>query len=312
MATVYPNPDFNAEEVADKLKNAMKGLGTDEQEIIEAIGPITNAERQLVAQQYKQAYGQDLIEDLKSELGGNFEDAVVALMTPPRMYDANELRAAMQGAGTDEATLIEILCSRTNDEIEEIKEIFEKEFEHNLEEDVQSETSGYFKRLLVSQVNAGRDNTDEVDEDLAKEEAQEIYEAGEGSWGTDEAAINKVLSMRNYEQLRATFAAYSNLSGKDIEEAIDSECSGSLRDGLLAIVRYAKDPPTFFAKRLYDSMKGAGTSDNDLIRVIVSRSEVDLADIKDAFQGLYEQSLSDFVSDDCSGDFKRLLLTVIG
>ncbi|ELU14293.1 hypothetical protein CAPTEDRAFT_164839 [Capitella teleta] len=312
MATVFENPDFNAEELAEQLKNAMRGLGTDEAEIVEVVGKITNAERQEVAANYKTSYGEDLIDALKSELGGDFEDAVVALMTPPRLFDANQLRDAMKGAGTDEATLVEILCSRSNEEIEEIKALFESEFERNLEEDIMNETSGYFKRLLVSQVNAGRDQSDDVDEDLANEEAQEIYDAGEGSWGTDEAAINKILSLRNYAQLRATFDAYGNLAERDIEEAIDSECSGCLQEGLLAIVRYAKDPPTFFARRLYDSMKGAGTSDNDLIRVITSRSEVDLADIKEAFQNKYEQSLNDFVADDVGGDYKRLLLAVIG
>lgn len=61
------------------------------------------------------------------------------------------------------------------------------------------------------------------------------FQAGEDSWGTDEAAFNKVLSLRNYAQLRATFDAYVGIAGRDIEEAIESECSGTLKDGLLAI-----------------------------------------------------------------------------
>lgn len=39
-------------------------------------------------------------------------------------------------------------------------------------------------------------------------------------------------------------------------------------------MQYTKDPPTYFAERLYKSMKGAGTDDSSLIRVIVTRSEV--------------------------------------
>lgn len=50
------------------------------------------------------------------------------------------------------------------------------EFERNLEEDLQNETSGNFKRLLVSQCNAGRQEDDDVDEDKAREDAQEIYD----------------------------------------------------------------------------------------------------------------------------------------
>ena len=39
-------------------------------------------------------------------------------------------------------------------------------------------------------------------------------------------------------------------------------------------MKVAKDLPAFFAERAYKSMKGGGTDDTALIRVIVSRSEV--------------------------------------
>lgn len=41
-------------------------------------------------------YGKDLLSDLKSELHGDFEDLVLALMERPPVYDAIQLRKAME------------------------------------------------------------------------------------------------------------------------------------------------------------------------------------------------------------------------
>lgn len=56
-------------------------------------------------------------------------------------------------------------------------------------------------------------------------------------------------------------------------------------------VNYAESPKLFFANCLYRAMKGAGTDDRALIRIIVSRSEIDLVDIKKAYNELFSRSL---------------------
>ena len=36
------------------------------------------------------------MDDLKGELGGSFEDICIALLNPPRVYDAKQLRRAIE------------------------------------------------------------------------------------------------------------------------------------------------------------------------------------------------------------------------
>lgn len=69
---------------------------------------------------------QDLISDLKSELTGRFEDVILSMMTPLPQFYARELHDAISGIGTNETTLIEILCSTSNREIHAIRAAYER------------------------------------------------------------------------------------------------------------------------------------------------------------------------------------------
>ena len=44
-----------------------------------------------------------------------------------------------------------------------------------------------------------------------------------------------ILVSRSYPQLRATFQEYAKLANKDIDDTIQSEMSGDLKDSMLAI-----------------------------------------------------------------------------
>uniref|UniRef100_A0A3Q3MLI3 Annexin n=1 Tax=Mastacembelus armatus TaxID=205130 RepID=A0A3Q3MLI3_9TELE len=294
------------------LRKAMKGFGTDENAIIELLGNRSNKQRVPMVTAYKTTYGKDLINDLKSELTGNFENLVIAMMKKPAHYDAYELREAIKGAGTDEACLIEILSSRSNAEILEINQIYKAEYGKKLEDAISSDTSGHFRRLLISLCQGNRDERETVDISLAKQDAQKLYTAGENKVGTDESQFNAILCARSKPHLRAVFQEYQHMSGREIEKSICREMSGNLEDGMVAVVRCIKNTPAYFAERLYNAMTGAGTKDRTLIRIMVSRSEVDMLDIRQEYLKKYGKSLYTHISGDTSGDYKKLLLKLCG
>ena len=72
------------------------------------------------------AQSQDLIDDLKSELSGDFEKTMIGLVMPLAEYLASEVKRAVKGLGTDEAVLIEIICTRNNEEMSAIKDAYKK------------------------------------------------------------------------------------------------------------------------------------------------------------------------------------------
>ncbi|XP_046965997.1 annexin B10 isoform X4 [Vanessa cardui] len=291
----------------------MKGFGTDEQTIIDILTTRSNAQRQAIAQAFTHEYGRDIIEDLKSELGGHFEDVIIALMMPPAEYLCRELNNCMEGLGTDEQVLVEILCTRTKPEIAEIVETYERLYNRPLAEHMCSETSGDFRRLLTLIVTGARDEEAGADSGRAREAAQQLYDAGEAKWGTDEEIFNKILAHESFAQLRLIFEEYKNISGHTIEQAIKAEIDGELKEALSAIVECVENAPAWFAQRLRAATQGAGTDDKVLVRVVATRAERDLGAIKREYERLYDKTLeSDISQGETSGDYKRALVALLG
>ncbi|MFH4978473.1 hypothetical protein AB6A40_005182 [Gnathostoma spinigerum] len=310
VPSIRPFPNFNANADAETLRKAMKGFGCNKTKVIEVLCARSNDQRQQIALAFKTMYGKDLCSDLKSELSGDFEDLILALMERPAKYDAMQLRKAMAGLGTTESILIEIMSSRSNEQIHQIRQAYRELYNRDLEKDLVSETSGHFKRLLVSLCAGGRDESMQTNPLKANQDARALAQAGEKRLGTDESCFNAIMASQNYAQLRLVFQEYQKVMNHPIEQAIVAEFSGDIKDGLLAVIACAQNRPAYFATLLYNSMAGLGTRDNDLIRLVVSRSEIDLATIRQEFEKIYKKPLVEFIKGDCSGAYKDGLIAL--
>merc|ERR1711892_27741 len=305
---IGPNPDFDAEESAKALHKAFhKRVGIKEDVIIEQVIRINNEQRQEVRDVYKGCFGEDLVDQMDKIRCDDLRHGLKGLMRPPAEYAARELRKAMRGPGTDEETLIELLCTRTNAGIEAIKESYADTHGRDLESDIGSETRGDFRCLLTAILQAQRQEDEDADEDAAMEAAQELYDASEDRWGTDETAFTLILARRSWIQLRAIILAYEQIAGNTLEEAIESECSRDLRKGYKAIVRLAGNPAYYYARTIYKAMKGVGTDEITIIRHIVNTSEILLKNVKDEFLETAGYTLDKGIKKNFRGDARDLL-----
>lgn len=288
---------------AHALREAMKGFGTDEATLVRVIGALEPQDIKPLIETYSKEINRDLLNDIKSETSGNFEDLLVALLTPTIEYDAAQLRKAMKGIGTDEEVLIEIIGTRAPAELEQITAAFKYLYEHDLEADVRSETSGDFKKALCSRLK----NKDEAQPDINRD-VDVLYKAGQGRIGTDEAVFVSILSTRSKQYMAQLNVAYANKHGKSLASVVESECSGDFRRSLLALVT---PPAEYLADKLYKAMKGMGTDDKCLIRIVASQRGRLLKEIGQVFLNKYQKSLKKMVEDDTSGDYKKLLVRVL-
>uniref|UniRef100_A0A8C2WHL7 Annexin n=1 Tax=Cyclopterus lumpus TaxID=8103 RepID=A0A8C2WHL7_CYCLU len=248
-----------------------------------------NEQRQQIKEAYQKASGKSLESALKNALKGDLEEVVLALLKTPAQYDAHQLKMAMKGLGTDEEVLIEILASRNNMEIMDIKKAYKEDYKKDLENDIKSDTSGDFRAALLELCKASR--TEGVCEQMVDSDARALYEAGEGRKGNNCSVFIEVLTGRSAPHLRSVFERYSKYSKVDMSKVIDLEMKGDIESCLTAVVKCAGSRPAFFAEKLNLAMKGKGTRKNTLTRIMVSRSEIDMKRIKDEYKKNYGTTL---------------------
>ena len=306
----YPT-NFNPEQDCQILHNAVHGAGTDERAIINIIVNRNGLQRAEIRRRYKAMYGKDLIKRLKEDTSGNFKDVVSGMFMSPAEYDATCLYKAMKGLGTNEGVLIEIIGTRTPQQLTAIKLAFRDIYNDDLEKWVKGDTSGNFRKLLIAILQCNRSMNPVPDPAMCQAEAQALYNAGEGRWGTDESTFIRIFANRSAAEMVMINDCYSRIRGKDLLHAIDKEFSGDIKKLLQTVVQGLMNAPAYFAKRIRDSVKGLGTNDSRLVRVIVSRAEIDLGLIKQAYRASFGRDMLHDVRDDTSGYYKEILTGLI-
>ncbi|KAJ3043429.1 Annexin B9 [Rhizophlyctis rosea] len=296
---------------AELLRKAMKGFGTDEKALIEVLCKRTPMQAPQIAQAYKANFGRDLVKDLESETSGNFKRVMTRCAMALPDVDALELHDAIAGLGTNEDALIEILTGRTNAEIWAIKQAYRGRFGKDLENDVKSDTSQYFRKILVALLQGMRDETNSYGDVNGDVEA--LYRAGVGRMGTDESTFINILASRSENHLRAVFNAYQMKYHENIEKVIKKEFSGDIENALLGVVKSIQNRPHYIAEMFEKAMAGLGTKDNKLIRLTVRHRDPQvMAQVKAAYYSTYGKTLYNRVKGETSGDYERALLAMIG
>ncbi|ODA84002.1 hypothetical protein RJ55_02520 [Drechmeria coniospora] len=127
--------------------------------------------------------------------------------------DAQALRTAMKGFGTDEAMLIKVLSSKDPLQVDVIRNAFDRNFRRNLVKDIKSETSSWFEFGLV-QLARGPLLAD----------VHNLFNAMAGP-GTKELVLNDVLLSRSNADIKAIKSAYRSTFHKSLEEDVKGDLS---------------------------------------------------------------------------------------
>ncbi|XP_059642664.1 annexin D5-like [Cornus florida] len=295
---------------ATQLHHAFKGFGCDAEAVINIVAYRDATQRALIQQEYRAMFSADLRKKLASELSGDLEAAVLLWMHDPAVRDAVILTEALKGNCLEVAT--EVICSRTPSQIHLFKQAYYSMNKVDLKHDIEKHASGDHEKLLVAYISTSRHEGFEVDMHMVEADEMALYKAGEKKMGTDEKTFIRIFSERSSAHLAAINSAYRKKHKKSLKKAVKSETSGKFELALLTILRVAENPAKYFAKELQKAMKGFGTDEKKLTRLIVTRSEIDMQYIKAEYHKIYKKSLNDVVRSEISGNYRTFLLSLLG
>uniref|UniRef100_A0A0E0M0V8 Annexin n=1 Tax=Oryza punctata TaxID=4537 RepID=A0A0E0M0V8_ORYPU len=261
------------------FKGSSGGLGCDSTTVINILTHRDSMQRALIQQEYRTMYSEDLSRPM------------LLWILDPAGRDATVLREALSGDTIDLRAATEIICSRTPSQLQIMKQTYHAKFGTYLEHDIGQRTSGDHQKLLLAYVGIPRYEGPEVDPTIVTHDAKDLYKAGEKRLGTDEKTFIRIFTERSWAHLASVASAYHHMYDRSLEKVVKSETSGNFELALLTILRCAENPAKYFAKVLRKSMKGMGTDDSTLIRVVVTRTEIDMQYIKAEYYKKYKKSL---------------------
>ncbi|VDM96992.1 unnamed protein product [Thelazia callipaeda] len=308
--TITAKISFDDDKAVESLVKAMHSKkDADERQVLQILTQINNTQRQMIKTPYKIKCNRDLVVDLANIFAGDYKDVILALMETPTKYDTLLLKKAFDESGTNETVLIEVLCTRTDAQLVAIKNEYFILFETTLIADLNANTTGDLKDILTSVaqrpilINHNSVDTSKIRQDVKKILADKKK--------LDKALLKSTIASLPAAPLAVFIAEYAMMAGHQIDQDVEKQFSGHAKSALLALIQYSRNSFLYFANLLNGALKGPGIRDQDLIRLVVSRSEIDLASISEVYANSYKKQLVDEISAACEGSYRDCLIAIV-
>ena len=302
---------FNSLNDAKFIKQAISEP-KDMNRLINIIAHRSNEQRQEIFKTYSEHYNISIMEDFKLELKGPFRKTAVALFYTPVDYDCYHLNKAFKGLTNDEDTIIEILSTRSNNRIKEIKNRFPQMYEgKNLDKVINSETSGFFCKILLKLLEGERSNNTQPIEEDCQDCAKQLKEAEKNEKIREEVYL-KIFTEKSREEFELITRCYYNLYNKTLLETIEDLFSRYVKKIFKSLFYSLLNLGEYFAYRINEALNSFMLNDKVLIRVVVTQDIVDIKTIKQNYKQKFKKDLYKMIQEKIKGDYRNILVALIG
>lgn len=212
----------------------------------------------------------------------------------------------MKGWGTDEKALIQILHDKDPLQIEAIKTAYFRMHSRSLENDVISETSGYFEKGLVALIQGP-----------LLHDCHLLFNATDGP-GTNEQVLNDVLLGRSNADLHAIKAKFQQTFGKSLESMVEGDLSMKTKRHFMIVLgaNRAEDRAPVIPQQidqdvmdLYKATEAKlGTDEMLVCSILSTRNDNQIRAICNLYEQKFRRRLEEVIRKEFSGHMEDALL----
>ncbi|XP_010422872.1 PREDICTED: annexin D7-like [Camelina sativa] len=221
--------------------------------------------------------------------------------------DAEQLQKAFKGWGTNEGMIISILAHRNATQRSFIRAVYAANYDKDLLKELDKELSGDFERAVMLWTFT----PPERDAYLAKESTKMFTK--------DNWVLVEIACTRSALELLSAKQTYQARYKTSLEEDVAYHTSGDIRKLLLPLVstfRYDGNEVNMTlarseAKILHKKIEEKAYADDDLIRILTTRSKAQIGATLNHFNNSFGTSITKFLKEDSGNEYVQLLKAVI-
>ena len=236
LISIYKDPiEYNV----DLLYKAMKGIGTNDDILIEVISFNSFSRLKKIKQKFQEKYNKDLISEIKSETSGDYRTTLISLFETERSDNtqpdldnckkiAEELYNAGEGKlGTNESVFVKYFTTLSPDDISFVGKEYHKKYKKNLVHVIENEIDGDLQKLFKCILYGILSPSEYF--------ARQINGALKGV-GTDDTILIRSIVSRMDIDMKMIKKYYKKLFGKNMADDIKGDTSGNYQKLILALI----------------------------------------------------------------------------
>ncbi|KAG0480313.1 hypothetical protein HPP92_011171 [Vanilla planifolia] len=231
----------------------------------------------------------------------------IPVNVPKATEDADQIRKAFEGWGTNEGIIISILAHRSAAQRHQIRHVYAEAYGDDLLKALVKELTHDFEKLVRLWML-----------DSAERDATLAYESAR-RWGPGSRALIEIACARSSDELFSARRAYHALYKRSIEEDVAAHAEGDFKKLLvLLLTAYRYEGPEVNmplanaeAKLLHEKIRNKAYADEEMIRILTTRSKAQLTATFNAYNNEYGHPINKDLKSDTSDEFLSVLRAII-